>query len=311
MDMTVVVILFLIVAVVIFGVKAVYIIRPYEKGLVERLGKFNRTEDSGLALVIPFFETLIQVDMREQVIDVQPQQVITKENVGVTVDAVIYFQVTDPFRVVYNVADFETAVLKLAQTNLRQAIGELDLDATLTSRETVNVKLKNVLDEATDKWGVKVTRVEMQKIDPPDDISDAMSRQMKAERERRAVILEAEGIKKAAVLKAEGDKQAIILEAEGQAQAVRKRAEAEKFRQATVADGEGQAIEKVFKAIHNGNPTQDLLAIKYLDSLNEIAKGPANKIFLPYEISGVLGALGAMAETFAAKTKDVKRKAKE
>lgn len=309
--MTVVVILFLIVAVVIFGVKAVYIIRPYEKGLVERLGKFNRTEDSGLALVIPFFETLIQVDMREQVIDVQPQQVITKENVGVTVDAVIYFQVTDPFRVVYNVADFETAVLKLAQTNLRQAIGELDLDATLTSRETVNVKLKNVLDEATDKWGVKVTRVEMQKIDPPDDISDAMSRQMKAERERRAVILEAEGIKKAAVLKAEGDKQAIILEAEGQAQAVRKRAEAEKFRQATVADGEGQAIEKVFKAIHNGNPTQDLLAIKYLDSLNEIAKGPANKIFLPYEISGVLGALGAMAETFAAKTKDVKRKAKE
>lgn len=309
--MTVVVILFLIVAVVVFGVKAVYIVRPYEKALVERLGKFNRTEGPGLALVIPFIETLIQVDMREQVIDVQPQQVITKENVGVTVDAVVYFQVTDPFRVVYNVAEFEIAVLKLAQTNLRQAIGELDLDETLTSRETVNKKLKDILDEATDKWGVKVTRVEMQKIDPPDDISDAMSRQMKAERERRAVILDAEGIKKAAVLKAEGDKQAIILKAEGQAQAVRKTAEAEKFRQATVAEGEGQAIERVFAAIHNGKPTQDLLAIKYLESLTEISKGSANKIFLPYEISGVLGAMGAMAETFAAKTKDVKKKIKE
>lgn len=308
MDMTVVVILFLIVAVVVFGVKAVYIVRPYEKALVERLGKFNRTEGPGLALVIPFFESLIQVDMREQVIDVQPQQVITKENVGVTVDAVIYFQVTDPFRVVYNVAEFETAVLKLAQTNLRQAIGGLDLDETLTSRETVNIKLKEILDVATDKWGVKVTRVEMQKIDPPDDISDAMSRQMKAERERRAVILDAEGIKKAAILRAEGDKQATILKAEGDAEAVRKTAVAEKFRQATVAEGEGQAIERVFEAIHTGKPTKDLLAIRYLDSLARIAEGPANKIFLPYEISGVLSAMGAMAEVFGNQAKAVKNK---
>ena len=181
-------IIVIVVLLFIFAKTALRIIRPFEKGLVEFLGKFNRTVDSGLAFIIPFFETIRKVDMREQVLDVPPQDVITKDNVSVTVDAVIYFKVTDPFKVVYNVANFIIAATKLAQTNLRNVVGDMLLDETLTSREKINMTLRQVLDEATDTWGVKVTRVELQKIDPPADITTAMSKQMKAEREKKAVI---------------------------------------------------------------------------------------------------------------------------
>ncbi|MCK4460242.1 MAG: SPFH/Band 7/PHB domain protein, partial [candidate division Zixibacteria bacterium] len=201
---------------------SIRIIRPFERGLIERLGKYQRILDPGLNMIVPFFDTAIKVDMREVVLDVPPQLVITRDNVNVEVDAIIYAQVTDPVRSRYEIANYIIAATKLAQTNLRNVIGELDLDACLSSRDTVNAQLRDVLDEATDKWGVRVNRVEMQRIDPPRDITDAMSRQMKAERDKRATILDAEAVKQADITKAEGYKQAKILEAEGQAEAVRK-----------------------------------------------------------------------------------------
>jgi regulator of protease activity HflC (stomatin/prohibitin superfamily) len=245
---------------------------------------------------MPFLERIIKVDMREQVVDVPPQQVITKDNVAVEVDAVVYYEVTDPIKVTYNVENFYLAATKLAQTNLRNLIGDMALDESLTSRETINTKLRDILDEATDKWGTKVTRVELQRIEPPKDVTDAMHRQMKAERDRRATILEAEGQKKAAILEAEGFKQAAILKAQGEAEAIRQVADAEKYQKLTVAQGEGQAIETVFGAIHEGNPTNDLIAIRYLEALGDIADGQATKIFLPFEASGVLGSIAGVAE---------------
>ena len=282
----------------IYASRAIRIVRPFEKGLIERLGRFTRTADSGLTVLFPPFENMRKVDMREQVIEVPPQEVITKDNVVVTVDAIIYFHVSDPFKVVYNVARFEMAALKLAQTNLRNTIGELDLDQTLNSRERINTQLREIMDEATDKWGVKVTRVEIQKIDPPNDIVSAMSAQMKAERTKRAAIIEAEGIKQAAITKAEGEKQSAILKAEGEAGAIERVATANKFQKIALAEGESQAIITVFKAIHDGNPTQDLLALKYMEMLGTVADGQATKIFLPLEASGTLGALSTIAEAF-------------
>ncbi|HET9870177.1 MAG TPA: SPFH domain-containing protein [bacterium] len=298
----------LLVGAVIYVARAVKIVRPFEKGLIERLGRFAKTAEPGLTVLFPPFENMRKVDMREQVIDVPPQEVITKDNVVVTVDAVIYFHVTDAFKVVYNVARFELAALKLAQTNLRNTIGELDLDQTLNSRERINTQLREILDEATDKWGVKVTRVEIQKIDPPADIVNAMSAQMKAERTKRAAIIEAEGIKQAAITKAEGEKQSAILEAEGQAGAIERVASANKFQKIALAEGEAQAVTTVFKAIHEGNPTQDLLALKYMEMLGNVADGQATKIFLPLEASGTLGALSTIAEAFKTDLKSQPKK---
>ncbi|HIP92261.1 MAG TPA: SPFH/Band 7/PHB domain protein [Thermotoga sp.] len=283
---------------IVFAASAIRIIRPYERGLIERLGKFKREVGSGIHLIIPFFERMIRVDMREKVIDVPPQEVITKDNVVVTVDAVIYYEITDAYRVIYNVRHFEMATIKLAQTNLRNVIGELELDQTLTSREQINAKLRTVLDEATDKWGVRITRVEIKKIDPPQDIMEAMSKQMKAERTKRAAILEAEGIKQAQILKAEGERNAAILRAEGEAEAIKKVAEANKYRVIVEAEAQAEAILKIFKAIHEGKPTSDLITIRYLEALKEIANGKATKIFLPIETSSILASLGAISEIF-------------
>jgi len=285
----------------LMGIKT---IRPYERACVERLGKYQRTVHPGLNFIVPFIERLIKVDMREQVVDVPPQEVITKDNATVTVDAIIYYEVTDPVKVLYNVAQFRLATIKLAQTNLRNVIGDMSLDESLTSRERINAKLRDVLDEATDKWGARATRVELQRIEPPSDVTEAMHRQMKAERERRAVVLEAEGVKSAAILKADGDKQSKILQAEGQAAAILKVAEADKFRLLTVAEGEAQAIERVYSAIHKGNPTKDLITIKYLEALAKMADGKATKLFVPYEASGVMGSLGMIADVLKEKKEE-------
>jgi regulator of protease activity HflC (stomatin/prohibitin superfamily) len=296
-----VVILIFLFLVAMMGIK---VIRPYELACVERLGKYQRTVQPGLNFIFPFLDRLIKVDMREQVVDVPPQEVITKDNATVTVDAIIYYEVTDPVKVLYNVAQFRLATVKLAQTNLRNVVGDLSLDESLTSRERINVKLRDVLDEATDKWGAKVTRVELQRIEPPEDVTQAMHRQMKAERERRAVVLEAEGFKTAAILRADGEKQAKILEAEGHAAAIQKVAEAEKYRLLTVAEGEGQAVERVYGAIHRGNPTKDLITIKYLEALAKMADGKATKLFVPYEASGVMGSLGMIADVLKEKREE-------
>ncbi|MEX0863406.1 MAG: SPFH domain-containing protein [Acidimicrobiia bacterium] len=295
-----VIILFAIVAAALIVIAAAgfKVVRPYQKGLIEFLGRYEKTVESGLRWVMPFIKRIIKVDMREQVVDVPPQDVITKDNVVVTVDAVIYFEPTDPVKLQYNVANFIMAVTKLAQTNLRNVVGDLDLDSALTSREVINAKLRSILDDATDKWGVRVVRVEIQRIEPPVDVTDAMHRQMKAERDRRAAVTEAEGSKRAAILTSEGVKESQILEAEGQAEAIRRVADAERYQKLTVAEGEGQAIERVFAAIHNGNPTPDLIAIRYLEALQGVADGKATKIFLPLDTSGVLGSVAAIGELF-------------
>ena len=300
------VIAFLVFVLAAAGIK---IVRPYQQGIVEQLGKYKMTTGPGLKLIVPIMQSMTRVDMREQVVDVPPQEVITKDNVTVTVDAVIYYEPTDAQRLVYNVANFILAVTKLAQTNLRNVIGDMTLDNALTSRDNVNTSLRNVLDDATDKWGVRVVRVEIQRIDPPVDVMDAMHEQMKAERTRRAVVLEAdgareaaiaiaEGEKQSAILSAEGVKQQAILTAEGEAEAIRAVASADRFRFETVAEGEAEAIRSVYGAIHDGDPSPDLIAIKYLEALGTIADGQATKIFVPAEMSATMGSIGAIAELF-------------
>jgi len=281
-----------------FAASGIKIVRPYQKGIVEQLGRYKATVEPGLKLIIPFIQNLTRVDMREQVIDVPPQEVITKDNVTVTVDAVIYFEPTDAQRLIYNVANFILAVTKLAQTNLRNVIGDMTLDNALTSRDNVNVSLREVLDDATDKWGVRVVRVEIQRIDPPADVMHAMHEQMKAERNRRAVVLEADGAREAAITRAEGQKQSVILASEAVRQQAILEAEGEADAIRAVADAEAAAIRSVYGAIHDGDPTPDLLAVKYLEALGTVADGRATKIFLPADMSATLGSLGAIAELF-------------
>jgi regulator of protease activity HflC (stomatin/prohibitin superfamily) len=291
----------------VFIAKGVKIVNPYQKGLIEQLGKYKETVEPGLRLIIPFMQNLRPVDMREQVVDVPPQEVITSDNVVVSVDAVIYYEPTEPQKLVYNVANFMVAVTKLAQTNLRNVIGDMQLDEALTSRDKINLELREILDDATDKWGVRVGRVEIQRIDPPPDVMHSMHEQMKAERTRRAVVTQADGERQAAItraegeqqaviLRAEGDKQQRILRAEGEAMAIQRVAEAEKFRQETVAEGEAQAINSVYGAIHESNPDTPLLTIKYLEALTAMADGRATKIVVPTELAGIAGSLVAVAD---------------
>ncbi len=273
--------------VVVVAFATIRIVQPYQKGVIERLGRYQRTVEPGLTLIIPFVDSIQKVDMREQVVDVPPQEVITKDNVVVTVDAIVYFEATDPVKLVYNVADFYNAATKLAQTNLRNVVGEMELDAALTSRDHINTKLREVLDDATDKWGVRVVRVEIKRIDPPADVTEAMHRQMKAEREKRAAILDADGLR-----------QAQVLQAEGEAEAVKRVADAERYKLEVEATGQGNAITTVFNAIKDAEPDDRLIAIQYLEALKVMADGDASKIFLPYEATGVLGALGGVKELF-------------
>ncbi len=278
----------LVLFVLVLAIMGIRIVSPYQKGVIERLGRFLRVAPSGLTVIIPFLDSLTKVDMRESLVDVPPQEVITKDNVVVTVDAIVYFEATDPVKLTYNVVDFYAASTKLAQTNLRNVVGEMELDEALTSRDKINTKLREVLDDATDKWGVRVVRVEIKRIDPPTDVMQAMHRQMKAEREKRAQILESEGLRTAR-----------ILQAEGEAEAVRRVAEAERFRREVEATGQGNAITTVYGAIHNANVDERIIAIQYIDALKAISAGPANKVFLPYESSAFLGALGGIQQIFS------------
>jgi len=277
----------LLLFVLVLAVMGIRIVSPYQKGVIERLGRFLRVAPSGLTVIIPFLDSLTKVDMRESLVDVPPQEVITKDNVVVTVDAIVYFEATDPVKLTYNVVDFYAASTKLAQTNLRNVVGEMELDEALTSRDKINTKLREVLDDATDKWGVRVVRVEIKRIDPPADVTQAMHRQMKAEREKRAQILESEGLRAAR-----------ILQAEGEAEAVKRVADAERYRREVEATGQANAITTVFGAITNADVDQRIIAIQYIDALKAISNGSANKVFLPYESSALLGALGSIQEIF-------------
>jgi regulator of protease activity HflC (stomatin/prohibitin superfamily) len=293
-----------LIAVLAAGVK---IVRPYQRGLVERLGKYKTTEEPGLRLIMPFIETMQLIDMREQVVDVPPQEVITSDNVVVSVDAVVYYEATDPQRLVYNVADFFTAITKLAQTNLRNLIGDLELDRALTSRDTINTQLREVLDDATDKWGVKVVRVEIQRIDPPPEVVSAMHAQMRAERDRRATVTEAQGYREAAiaradgekqsaVLAAEGRKQAAILDAEGDARAIELRGQADRLRIALQGEGEGEAAQARLAGIKAAGADQTVLTVEYLQALAKIGDGRATKLVIPADYSSLLGTVAAITE---------------
>jgi regulator of protease activity HflC (stomatin/prohibitin superfamily) len=260
--------------------KTIKIIPQARAGVVERLGRYQRTLDPGLSLVVPFVDRVKpHIDLREQVVSFRPQSVITKDNVTVNIDTVLYFTITDPKSVTYEVANPLQAIEQLTVTTLRNVIGSLTLEETLTSRDAINTQLRTVLDEATGRWGIRVNRVELKSIDPPGTIQEAMEKQMRAERDRRATILQAEGIKASQILTAEGEKQSAVLKAEGAKQAAILRAE-----------GESKAIETVFEAIHQGRPDQELLSYQYLQMLPQLAQGDANKIFIiPSEFNQALG----------------------
>jgi regulator of protease activity HflC (stomatin/prohibitin superfamily) len=265
--------------------RTVRIVPQARAGIVERLGRYSRTLDAGLAILVPFIDRLRPlIDLREQVVSFPPQPVITADNLVVGIDTVLYFQITDPKAATYEIANYIQGVEQLTVTTLRNVVGNLQLEQALTSRDHINAELRGVLDEATGRWGIRVNRVEIKAIDPPASIQDSMEKQMRADREKRATILQAEGLKQSQILTAEGERQSAILRAEGGAQAAVLR-----------ADGEAQAIQKVFDAIHAGNPDQKLLAYQYLQMLPQIAQGTANKLWIvPSELGEALKGIGNM-----------------
>ena len=290
-----IILLVLVVGLAIFAVaRSVRIVPQARAGIVERFGRYHRTLHAGLNVVVPFIDRLRPlIDMREQVVSFPPQPVITMDNLVVGIDTVIYFQVTDPRAATYEIANYVAAVEQLTVTTLRNVVGGMDLDMTLTSRDKINGELRKELDEATGRWGLRVSRVELKAIEPPASIQDSMEKQMRADRDKRAAILSAEGAKQSAILTAEGARQAAVLRARGEAEATVVRADAEATAQATRARGEAQAIATVFQAIHEGNPDQRLLAYKYLEMLPEIAQGGANKLWIvPSELGKALEGIG-------------------
>ena len=264
--------------------RTVRIIPQARAGVVERLGRYSRTLDAGLTIIVPFVDRLRPlIDLREQVVSFRPQPVITEDNLVVSIDSVIYFQVTDPKAASYEIANYIQAIEQLTVTTLRNVVGGMSLEDTLTSRDQINNQLRGVLDEATGKWGVRVNRVELKAIDPPATIQEAMEKQMRADRDKRAAILNAEGVKQSQILTAEGEKQSAILRAEGAKQA-----------QILGAEGQAKAIENVAGAIHAANVDPNLLAYQYLQMLPQIAQGDANKVWIiPSELGQALGQLGS------------------
>src|SRR5437773_2280077 len=262
--------------------RTIRIVPQARAGVVERLGRYSRTLNPGLTIVVPFIDRIREmIDLREQVVSFDPQPVITEDNLVVNIDTVIYFQVTDPKAATYEIANYIQGVEQLTVTTLRNVVGGMALEETLTSRDQINAQLRGVLDEATGKWGIRVNRVELKAIDPPASIKDSMEKQMRADRDKRAAILTAEGVKQSQILTAEGEKQSAILKAEGQRQALTLQAE-----------GQSKAIATVFKAIHEGDADPKLLAYQYLQVLPQIAQGESNKVWIiPSEVTRALGQL--------------------
>jgi regulator of protease activity HflC (stomatin/prohibitin superfamily) len=284
--MAALIVLIVIAVVVLFTLsRGIRIVPQARAGIVERLGRYHRTLDAGLALIVPYIDRVKPLlDLREQVVSFPPQPVITEDNLTVSIDSVIYFQVTDPKAATYEIADYILAIEQLTVTTLRNVAGGMTLEDTLTSRDNINTALRVVLDEATGRWGIRVNRVELKAIDPPVTIQEAMEKQMRAERDRRAAILTAEGVKQSQILTAEGEKQSAILRAEGQKQSEILRAE-----------GQSKAIEQVFEAIHRGDADPKLLAYQYLQTLPQIAQGEANKVWIiPSEVTQALANIGSV-----------------
>ncbi len=298
----------LLVFVVIIAAKSIKVVQQSEVYIIERLGRYHGTLGAGPQFIAPFVDRIrAKVDLREQIMDVPPQNVITNDNVTIRIDTVVFYQITDARKAVYEIQNLRVAVQNLTTTTMRDIVGKMDLDSTFSSREQINIQLRQILDEGTDKWGCKVNRVEIKDIDPPKDIRDAMEKQMNAERNKRASILEAEGQKQSAITIAEGQKESSILQADAAKEANIRRAEGVKQARILEAAGEAEAIrsiaeakakeiEVVYGAIKNSQPDDKLVALKTLESLEKVADGQANKIFIPFEATKALAGLGSLKE---------------
>jgi regulator of protease activity HflC (stomatin/prohibitin superfamily) len=317
--------LFFAVALLVVAAKTIRIVPQATVMLVERLGRFDKVASSGLNMLIPFLDKprsvywsntrpgLYSIDLREQFIDLPPQPVITRDNVTIHVDSVVYWQITDPIKAVYEVNDLVGGIVQLTITGMRAVMGEMDLDHTLSSRDQINAKLRLILDEATDKWGVKVTRVDVKNINPPDDVRITMEKQMTAERNRRALVLQAEGDKQAAIARAEGEKQAAITRAEGEKESAVLQADGAAQARLRAAAAESEAIARLAQAmLGHGNPAEYLITTRYIESLRDMTKSNNSKvIFMPVETSSMLSTVGALKEVFAATGDNSRPKAED
>lgn len=301
---------FLMILILIVAVSSIKIVRQSEVRIVERFGKYYKTATAGLNFIFPFVDKIrAVVSLKQQTMDVTPQSVITKDNVTITIDTVVFYQITDAVKAVYEIESLQKGIAYIAITTIRDIVGKMDLDSTFSSRDLINTQLRDILDEATDKWGCKVDRVEIKDIKPPVDIRDAMEKQMNAERNKRANILEAEGKRQAEITLAEGKKQATILNAEAERESSIRRAQGIREAKILEAEGNAEAIKKVadakaqeitlvYNAIMDARPDENLVAIKSLETLEKVAEGPANKVFIPFDATKTLGSLGTAAEMF-------------
>jgi len=287
----------LLVIILIIAFLSIKIVKQSEVYIIERLGKFYKIADAGLTIILPFFDHVRSVvSLKQQTMDVPPQGVITKDNVTITIDTVVFYQITDPAKAVYEIQNLKKGIEYLAVTTIRDIIGKMSLDETFSSRDGINNQLRIVLDEATDRWGCKIDRVEIKDINPPADIRDAMEKEMNAERNKRALILESEAQRQSAITIAEGKKQAAILEAEADRESQIRRAAGEAQAIKEVAEAKAREIQMVYEAMKNANPDDKLVQLKSLEALEEVAKGDANKVFIPFEATSALSSLGAIKE---------------
>ena len=287
----------LLVLILIIGFMSIKIVKQSEVYIIERLGKFHKVADAGLTIIVPFLDHVRSiVSLKQQTMDVPPQGVITHDNVTITIDTVVFYKITDPAKAVYEIQSLKKGIEYLAITTIRDIVGKMDLDSTFSSRDAINEQLRTILDEATDQWGCKIDRVEIKDITPPADIRDAMEKQMNAERNKRALILQAEGERQSAITLAEGKKEAAILAAEADREAAIRRAtgEAEAIKQ--VAEAKAQEISMVYEAMMSSKPNDKLVQLKSLETLKEVANGDANKVFIPFDATSALSTLGSMKE---------------
>ena len=292
------IILIIIIAIIAF--KSIKVVNQSEVYIIERLGKYYKTAEAGLTFILPFIDRVSSVVLlKELTMDIPPQGVITKDNVTINIDTVVFYQITDPGKSVYEIANLRKGIEYLAITTIRDIVGKMDLDETFGSRDNINFQLRSILDEATDKWGCKINRVEIKDINPPADIRDAMEKQMNAERNKRALILEAEAQKQSDITVAEGKKEAAILEAEAESEAKIRRAAGEAKAIKEVAEARAKEIEMVYTAMKNADPDDKLVQLKSLEALKEVAKGEANKVFIPFEATSALGSLGAIKDVMS------------
>ncbi len=299
----------LLIIVLIIAAMSIKIVKQSEVYIIERLGKFYKVADAGLTIIVPFFDHVRSVvSLKQQTMDIPPQDVITKDNVTITIDTVVFYQITDPAKAVYEIQSLKKGIEYLAITTIRDIIGKMTLDETFSSRDGINTQLRVVLDEATDRWGCKIDRVEIKDITPPPDVKDAMEKEMNAERNKRAMILESEAQRQSAITIAEGKKQAAILEAEADKEAKIRRAAGEAQAIREVAEAKAKEIQMVYDSIKKANPDDKLVQLKSLEALEQVAKGEANKIFIPFEATGALSSLGAMAEAVKDTKKELPKK---